>query len=61
MIRDLEEFRARKCRSALMFAERALDDAQASYDVEPGGALASALGHLRLAVADLRDAQEGDL
>lgn len=55
---SMEEFRDRKARSALMFAERSLSDARASYDAEPGGPLASAIGHLSLAVVDLREQME---
>lgn len=53
MVADIEEFRRRKARSALMFAERALADAEAAYTVEPDEHTAGAIGHLRLVVSDL--------
>jgi hypothetical protein len=58
VIHDIEEFRSRKRRSALMFAETALSDAQHSYTVEPDAPLASAIGHLRCAVSDLQEDED---
>lgn len=47
MVADIDDFRRRKNRSALMFAERALEDATAAYTTEPDGELASAIAQLR--------------
>lgn len=60
MVADIDDFRRRKNRSALMFAERALEDATAAYTTEPDGELASAIGHLRLVVGDLTDVVHRD-
>lgn len=56
---SMEEFYARRLRSALMFAERALGDVvicHAANADEPS--LTSAIGHLRLVVVDLQTAAE---
>lgn len=56
---SMEEFYARRLRSALMFTERALEDVgicHATNGDEPS--LASAVGHLRLAMSDLESAHQ---
>lgn len=58
---SLEEFYARRLRSALMFAERAEKDLAICQASEPDdGDVASALGHLRLCLVDL-DRARADL